>query len=431
MLSAQQRLQQAKDKYLRRYVKYTAQDRKSDEKVGREHGGKEFPESTSRDHPFLESLKNESVSDLLAFGSAVGTIEHDVTARQTILERQRSEDFVLERDRLVNERREKLHEIDNQSGPSSPKFADARKKAQQYEAESRKYSAETGRPCKVKIPTWAYVILLIGVAVCEVPVNQVAFSQIVEGTNAASALVALLVGAIVAMFAHLAGEQISRSTEKPSFRNNWFRYLLVLTLFVVMGVLFYGISLLRELMLSISRTGNASFATLLQQGGVRETFGQLSAVEMTGPGYTLLFLNILIFTFGVIVSFYAHDPHPYYAKAVKNANKWANVVKKMEINHNRVHQKQGSEYDAKINALEKNIALIDGELQQLAQDLPLIKRMRADAASIIAAYVAQRVQAYEVGNRLERKTATPSVFGKFETEAYASDLSQEVGRHAA
>ena len=406
-------------------VRYSTADQRVDERKGTKDGEADFPKPDDEQHGFAFEVMERGRATFRRALTDLETVKTEAQNRIDKLERDRDDRYEVNRENRSQERDSALAAVENRFGRNSADYSRATSRLQELKDERSRIHSELGRPCRARLPLLLYVAILVVIAIAEVPVNQVAFTQIVEN-NLGALGIAFAVGSMVALAAHLVGEMLIHSRLEPGFSKNKLRYGVSFAVVAFMLVVFYFVSVLRDFMLRISAESGASFADLLR-ADAGETLGSLVTTSLTLPGVGLFVVNFVVFLFGVIMSWLAHDPHPDYPSVVRNEQKWQRRSDKIRKHYEKKLQEFHDKFDTVIANLNNQIAMIDEEIQTQMQGVARIDDKVREYAERVASYVVQRINKYETANRMHRKSDTPVLFNAHKKDELIEGFLEDAG----
>jgi signal transduction histidine kinase len=158
---------------------------------------------------------------------------------------------------------------------------------------------------------WPFMVVL---AICEVPVNRLSFELFFAESPAISIAVSLLVGTTLIALAHGIGTVTRRFSYNARSSGAWPSVLQLAVMLTLVGLLCYGVAVLRQGYLAFVTQPDTGFADLIES----DQYGQAALLALRTTlgieGYIFLFINLAIVMVGVLAAYFCHDPHPDYEK---------------------------------------------------------------------------------------------------------------------
>ena len=408
------------DKRVRRF-QHSSVEKNQDERRGREDGRNNSPADGATNHPYAAQLRQEARQAFTRIAQDIHRILSDLDAKHRKLLQERDTDLYSQRENTRNARDDALDGVERRYGEQSDKYRQAEADLEDARTAEKRLRDELGRPCKARLPLWAYLPLLAVIALCELPINQGAFSQIVPGANAGAGLVALLVGIVMALAAHVVGDQLRQAQLRPGLRRNASRYTTAIVITAVMGGVFYGISLLRQAVLRIEAAANASIADGITADGLVSTFQEGLSMD----GWSLFAINMVIYGAGVLISWLAHDPHDEYPRAIRRHRRCQRRMSRLRRRLEKKRNAVDEHYDPILQGFDNRLTGIAQELEDVAHDRTRALDHWTGLADIVAGYVSLRIATYEAANQTHRTAANPAAFGCFDEREFRDALLQD------
>jgi hypothetical protein len=398
------RLQQIANAHLAGYLRYATGDRRADEATGRKHGAAGEPKPNDRECLYYGSLLGQAKGALGAYErdriELVTTNERQVDE----LAREADENYQKRKAGVLEERTSALGELNKTVGPRSTRMQSAVDQHAEARSRAAQIEADLGRPLRTSmVPVYPFVLLIIAIA--EIPINRLAFELFFQEAPIVSLFLSFAVGLLLAFFAHQAGLWLRQAGSYKTLGGKLGHLGGVLLIVAVAVPLLYFIAAMRQHYLALLEAEAASdFGTLLRQGleGGLSSAREVLSVELGGPGWTLLILNLALLIVGAIVSFVRHDPHPDYEPAVTQAKRTERRLNKMRWDYERQEAKLTRQFDERISTLDRQLVRIDNELATARRTLEQAAQHRPAMVRAVARTLVERFGAYRLGNRLGR-----------------------------
>ncbi|MBP7339805.1 hypothetical protein [Niveispirillum sp.] len=359
------RVKQLADMHIGRHLTYTDSDRRADEARGARDGEKNFPPLDAPQNPVQDQVLAQATADFAAYEKARLSHLAELEQGEQQKLKERDEELVNRRTGLQDERQRTLHDLSHKVGPDSPQFRDLVERRTEAVAALGKLEAELARPLRVSL-VWAYPFLMLLVCLAEVPVNRMAFEFFFQETPLLSLFISLVIGGVLALFAHFIGLWLKQANRHERMGARLSYYAGALVLAGLSGALVYFIAAMRQHFLALLEAdAGTSFADLLRQGDLTATAAQVTSTELGSAGWTLLVINLVILTVGVVASFVRHDPHPDYEPLSRKADKARARVTKREADYNKQRVQAARKYDDMIAALNRQIERLEKEIAEI------------------------------------------------------------------
>ena len=298
--------------------------------------------------------------------------------------------------------------LDQELGTLSAEYKHHEDLAIAAKEEKHRIEEVLGRPLQIDHVDF-YLPALIVLAIAEVPINRLAFELFFESMPLVSLLISAAIGGLLIFFAHTIGVMIKRLQCKEIEINRDNVYLTITLLSLLTMTLMYFLGLMREKWVDVNDPAALNLESFINSAtntdkGITESF------LIGSRGFTLLLLNLAIFTVGMMLAFLRHDPHPFYEKAVnvynKAQQKFLIYKRKYEAKKNeilRAHNKRLNDKRSEIKIIEEQIKIYIRELDGID------KKITTDRKNLVSA-LARKVMAYQHSNQKIRKTPPPDYF---------------------
>ena len=301
-----------------------------------------------------------------------------------------------------------LELLEHELGHFSSEFRHHEDAALAAKEEKQKIEQILGRPLQIE-HTELYIPALLCLAIAEVPINRLAFELFFESMPLVSLLISAAIGGLLIFFAHTIGVLIRRSQCKEIEVNHDNIYLTITLLSMLTIAMMYFLGLMREKWVDVNDVSSINFEALIASATNTDK-GIADSLLIGSKGFTLLLLNLGIFTVGVLLAFLRHDAHPFYEKAV-NAHKKAQekiliYKKKFEIRKGDIQKNQNKRVEEKRLQIKK----IEEQIKASIRELDGIdSKIASDRKNLISA-LARKILAYQHANQKIRKTPPPDYF---------------------
>ena len=274
--------------------------------------------------------------------------------------------------------------------------------------EKLKIEQLVGRPLQIE-HTELYIPALICLAIAEVPINRLAFELFFESMPLVSLLISAAIGGLLIFFAHTIGVMLRRAQCKEIEVNHDNIYLTITLLSILTISIMYFLGLMREKWVDINDVSSLNLEALITSATNTDK-GIVDSLMVGSKGFTLLLLNLGIFTVGVLLAFLRHDAHPYYEKAFNAHQKAQEKIlifkKKFEIRKSEIQKNHNKRLEEKRIQIKK----IEEQIKASIRDLDGIDlKIASDRKNLISA-LTRKIMAYQHANQRIRKTPAPDYF---------------------
>ena len=378
-------------------------------RTGEVDGTKEYPPLKTQglsDHE--KQIIYEGKTEWMKYTSLIEQHRTELADRIHHLQNQHESENHTVTSTLAESLTKEIEVLDHELGTLSAEYRHHEDAALLAKEEKHKIEEVLGRPLQID-HTDFYLPALVVLAVAEVPINRLAFELFFESMPLVSLLISAAIGGLLIFFAHTIGVLIKRLQCKEIEINRDNVYLTITLLSILTMTLMYFLGLMREKWVDVNDPAALNLESFINSAtntdkGIAESF-------LIGcRGFTLLLLNLAIFTVGMMLAFLRHDPHPFYEKAVnvfnKAQEKFLTYKRKYESKKNelvRMHNKRLTEKRAEIKIIEDQIKSCIRELDGID------KKISTDRKNLISA-LARKVMAYQHSNQKIRKTPPPDYF---------------------
>lgn len=420
-------------------------DSRIDYEKGEADGLKEYPGSDATNFSTFEQQRISAART--ALNEYVRRMRKELDAIDKRISRlisERDQDYVSRKDVLFEQKKQALKEASNTEGTNSQRHLELQNAYQERRRSFQDQEFETGRPPRISMAdpiveypflywTTPYIIILVLLAILEIPINSRAIELAFEFTPPLSYVLAGLVGAIFVLLAHFTGIQLLRVWHAPGWVKLWHALISVLTIgfATILVVILFEMRGQADVLIG-AQTGPLTLDGSAQQPQQSNT---ADAVNLIGLLFTdpvrffevitsgggdettrfaqlgLLLLNVLVFLVGMVLSILRHDPDPNMERAYgrfQAAERRLNrFMKKYRARVARIE----AEYGRKITATERRADQINNDIVALQRERDqLSQQIDSDMRSVLNV-LAEQVAAYQRGNRATRSTREPPYFG--------------------
>jgi hypothetical protein len=423
------RLQQIANATLAGYLRYSSGDRRADEATGRKHGAAGEPKANDRECLYYTGLLSQAKAALGSYERDRTELVIDKERQADELGREADENYQKRKAGVLEERASALAALDKTVGQRSTRMQNAAEQFAASRGRAAQIEADLGRPLRTSmVPVYPFVLLVIAIA--EIPINRLAFELFFQEAPIVSLFLSFAVGLLLAFFAHQAGLWLRQATSHKTLGSKLGHLGGVVLIIAIAVPLLYFIAAMRQHYLALIEAEAATdFGTLLRQGleGGLSSAREVLSVELSGPGWTLLILNLALLTVGAIVSFVRHDPHPDYEAAVTQAKRAERRLNKMRSAYERQEAALSRQFDERISTLDRQLVRVDNELAATRRILEQAAAHRPAMIRAVAHTLVERFGAYRLGNRLGRKDGqSPACLDDFSEPALVQALQRSL-----
>ncbi|WP_173979370.1 hypothetical protein, partial [Magnetospirillum sp. UT-4] len=319
---------------LTEYIQFSERDTLADVQRGEEDGRREFPPSHQTGFsPHELGRINEARAALNRYTLRLREAFDHIDEEMTSLTVERETEYVSRKDALVDQKNSALVHLKQTRGPTSVQWRSVASKVAEAVRGYQEQEFRTGRPPRVafanplfghRLP-WltVYTAILSGLAILEMPINQVAVRMVLEFSELVSYVVALFIGVTFVMFAHFLGIQINRASYRHSQRRAMNVVASVIILLLAM-ILIFVLYKMRGQVVELNATGLSANAFRTQAAAPQSVNwlsglwqSLLDILPWAGPAqlgtakyaqFGLLLLNVMVFGTGTLFSIGRHDP---------------------------------------------------------------------------------------------------------------------------
>jgi hypothetical protein len=424
-----QRLQQIANASLSGYLRYSTGDRRADEATGRRHGAAGEPKPNDRECLYYTGLVGQAKAALAAYERDRAELVQAKDREADQLARESDENYQKRKAAVLEERASAIAALDKTIGPRSSRMQAAAEQQAEARARSAQIEADLGRPLRTSmVPVYPFVLLVIAIA--EIPINRLAFELFFQEAPVVSLFLSFAVGLLLAFFAHQAGLWLRQATSYKTLGGKLGHLAGVVLILAIALPLIYFIAAMRQHYLALIEAEAANdFGALLRQGleGGLGSAREVLSVELGGPGWTLLILNLALLVVGAIISFVRHDPHPDYEAAVTRAERAQRRLNRLRSAYERQEAKLSRQYDERISTLDRQLVRIENELELAKRTLQQAAAHRPQMIRAVAGTLVQRFGAYRLGNRLGRTDGqSPACLDDFSESALVQALHRSL-----
>jgi len=378
-------------------------------RTGEVDGTKEYPPLKTQglsDHE--KQIIYEGKSEWMKYSSLMEQHRHELADKIHTLQNQHESENHTVATTFAESLTKEIEILDHELGTFSAEFRHHEDAALQAKEEKNKIEEVLGRPLQID-HTDFYIPALVVLAIAEVPINRLAFELFFESMPLVSLLISAAIGGLLIFFAHTIGLLIKRLQCKEIEINVDHVYLTITLLSILTMMLMYFLGLMREKWVDVNDPGAINLESFINSAtntdkGIAESF------LIGSRGFTLLLLNLAIFTVGMMLAFLRHDPHPFYEKAVnlynKAEQKFLIYKRKYETRKNELMKA----HNKRLNDKRTEIKIIEEQIKNYIRELDGIdKKIATDRRNLISA-LARKVMAYQHSNQKIRKTPPPDYF---------------------
>lgn len=378
-------------------------------RTGEVDGTKEYPPLLTQglsDHE--KQIIYEGKTEWMKYTSQMEQHRAELRDRIHQLQNQHESEVHTVNSSLAETNVKELELLDHDLGHLSSDYRHYEDAALVAKEEKQRIEELVARPLQVDHVDF-YIPALICLAIAEVPVNRLAFELFFESMPLVSLLISAAIGGLLIFFAHTIGSLLRRLQCKEIEIDRDNIYLTITLLSLLTFCLMYFLGLMREKWVDVNDVSALNLEGFISSAGSMDK-GVAESLLIGSRGFTLLLLNLAIFTVGVLLAFLRHDPHPFYEKAI-NAHKKAQekiliFKRKFEIKKNEIQKNYNARLEEKRLQIKKIEELIKACIRELEG---LDAKVATDRNNLMSA-LARRIMAYQHANQKIRKTPAPDYF---------------------
>lgn len=349
---------------------------------------------------FWRRLAGDGASDLLRLYGECARLLGDHNARRDRLGHELDTDLVGQAAANQRQHDERVATLRRESGPEASSYKDGAARAEDAQKTLRSVRGEVNdRPLRTSFGP-LYLVMMLLLALAEVPVNRAAFELTFREEPVFSLLLAAAVGVILIFFAHVVGLILRRWPHSPTSGQVAAR---VVTLAIVLGIVGSGVfamAKMRQSFIRLTAAENDGFAQRLQEalrGGTQQTVSIMADQPLGIGDWTFIAINVLIFSFGVVASFLRHDPHPDYERALREGRRTERVFAKVEKRHGTALRHETTRYEDRKRGLEKQMGELRATMAALTDQAGAIGKHCASSRQMVAQMVRKRCGSFVDG----------------------------------
>lgn len=378
-------------------------------RTGEVHGTKELPPTMSlgpSDHE--KQIIYEGKNEWMKYTSLLEQHRVELSDHIHLLQHQHESENHSVRSTLAESFTRDLELLDHEQGTFSADYRHIEDAAMRAQEEKANIAEVVGRPLQIE-HVEMYLPALVLLAVAEVPINRLAFELFFESMPLVSLLISAAIGGLLVFFAHTIGVMLKRLQCKEIEINRDQIYLTITLLTVLTLVLMYFLGLMREKWVDVNDPATLNLEAFIDSA-THSDKGIAESILIGAKGFTLLLLNMAIFTVGIMLAFHRHDSHPFYERAVHLAAKAQQkfLIQKRKFDTckaelQKAHNRKIEEKRIEIKSLEEQIKSSIRELEGLDS------KIATDRRNLISA-LARKIMAFRHSNQKTRKTTAPEYF---------------------
>lgn len=378
-------------------------------RTGEMDGTKEYPPTEAQaisDHE--KQIIYEGKSEWMKYTSLMEQHRIELSHRLHQYQNQHESELHTVNTTLTDGYNKEIELLDHELGQFSSEYRNHEDAALAAKEEKQKLEELLARPLQIEHKEF-YIPALFCLAIAEVPINRLAFELFFESMPIISLLISAAIGGLLIFFAHTIGVMVKRLQCKEIEVDSDNIYLTITLLSLLTLTLMYFLGLMREKWVDVNDPTALNLEAFINIASSMEKAG-VESFLIGSRGFTLLLLNLAIFTVGVLLSYLRHDSHPFYERACtahqKAQEKLLIFKKKFEIRKNDIkknHHRRLEEKRFEIKRLEEQLKASVRELEGIDG------KISSDRKNLVSA-LARRILAYQHANQKTRKTSAPSYF---------------------
>ena len=360
---------------------------------------------------FWRHLCADAASDLLRLYAECARLLEDHNAKRERLRHELDTDLVNQS--MANQRQhdERMDALKREVGPEAGTYKERAAKSEDAQKALRAIrGAVNSRPLRTQFGVFYYLMMLL-LALAEVPVNRAAFELTFREEPIFSLMLAAAVGLILIFLAHVIGLMLRQWPNRPTLGQIVSRVVAMALLIGIAGTGVYFMAKMRQAFIRLTSAETDGFAERLQEalrgGGTQGTVSIMADLPLTTSDWTFIALNLLIFVFGVVASFLRHDPHPDYARAVRDARQSERSFGKIEKKYGDLTRVEITRYEERKRSLEAQMGELRATMAALADQSGGIGDHCVSARRMVAQTVLKRCGTFVGGFITTAPSGTP------------------------
>ena len=374
-------------------------DIRSERANGRRAASKDLALVARRHRDFEDGLLGRAKAATLALRSELTALGTDLNRQIDDLARERDEHIGQKLREGREERQRALAALESRRGPSSARYGAQARALEQAERDHRSVRAAVGGRMLRRQLVGSYEVVLLLLAVAEVPINRLAFELFFQEQPLFSLILAGAVGIALMFLAHLTGLLVRREPQPPRWRQIRHVGGTVLVLLVT-GMLVYALATMRQLYIQLLQNEGGSLQQQVEailRGNAASAVKEVASTQLGVAGYTLMALNVTLFVVGAAASFLRHDPHPDYEAVWRGERRGRARLTRTRARFEARLDAVQKDHDTRIRALDDLLRETEAKHDQLAAQAAAIGPFLTETVARIANGVRSRSLAFVEG----------------------------------
>ncbi|MBF0334542.1 MAG: MAPEG family protein, partial [Alphaproteobacteria bacterium] len=423
---------------LTRYQKFSERDLQGDYVAGVMDGEREYPPSNQLSFSqYEEGRIAEARTTLNRYMRRLRETVDEIDRRiaQRISEGEAG--YNSNKGSIASQKAYELESLRRLKGPASPRWMalEHAKASAERDFEQAKWALGRQPRMSMHLPLMRfahapfdrisiYTLLLLLLALLEVPINQRAIELTFRFSPLTSLLVAAFVGLGFVILAHFLGIAFLRMLHSRNGKR-WRAFAFAITLLAMAGLIIVTLYFMRGELASVT-SGAFRIENLLDTGVavnvtvepppsslLAKLMALLPWTETGGKNaqayaqFGLLLLNSMVFFIGTILSYVRHDPDSEFESAWRRGFDATRAFEAYEEAYTTELTGMTRNFDARIAEEERRADRIRDEVSLLEQERERMKQQMANDIRLVMDVPAQQINAYQRGNEQVRRTQLP------------------------
>ena len=423
------------------YQNFSSRDARLDRQRGAEDGYRELPAVEDTDFSPHEAYRiAEARTALNEYIRRMRTEIDKIDLRIREFVSLRDDDYSSRKSSLYVEKQSRLQRVNDLVGKGSHRYTELVRQRDEANRTYREREHEFGRAPSLRMHepiidrpwfSWLsiYILVLLFLALLEVPVNQLAVQLSFEFSAWISYIIAFLIGVTFILQAHFLGVQMLRFIAVSGWRKLWHLVLILLTLLLMATMILVLFQMRGEVTATVAAqsaiiqvpgaTPPPEIAQVGASNFFSNLFGNLSNALFGDPTESnfaqvgLLLLNGLVLLIGTVLSCLRHDREPELEQAYLKKRQTERAVDYYMRDFNRDASDIENEMSKRISSAERLADQIDQDIQKLEEERMQLKRQIENDIRTVLNILSQQLTAYQESNAQSRKSQRPVYFGNF------------------
>lgn len=436
------------------FKNFNKRDARLDRQRGEEDGHREMPRTDSTHFSPHESARIAEARTalneyMLRMRAEVDKI--DLRIREFVS--LRDQDYSSRKEALYGEKQIQLQQVNALHGTNSHRFSELIRQRDEAKRAYREKEHEAGRAPNLRMHepifdrrylSWlsAYVLVLLFLAVLEVPVNQLAVQLAFEFSAWLSHVIAFLIGVTFILQAHFLGIQLLRAVAAEGWRKlgHVLACAVTLVLMVVMILVLFQMRgevsdtiAAQSSIINLPDLDTSDVGQPVDQAGnfFSQLVNNLLATLRGDPGagsfaqVGLLLLNGLVLLIGTVLSCIRHDTNPDLEQAYMRRRETERAVDYYLRDFGQKTADVEAILSRRIASAERIADQVDQDILNLEEERLQLKRQIENDIRTVLNVLAEQIAAYQESNARIRRSPDPAYFGAYGLKLLSEEVLNE------